>query len=211
MAIAIWAASYLVSAAFRSWQDFVFESRLQGYSPTLAQYVATTRGKRLPTAEQARHGRLPEPSTLPAPRVESAARPRRPDADDGLVGRLVIPRLGLAEIVREGDGAGTLSLSLGHIPGTALPGQFGNVGVAGHRDTLFRGLRSIGKDDRIRFQTLHGSYDYQVEDIAIVRPEEVGVLAPGRYRELTLVTCYPFSYVGAAPERFVVKARQVAP
>jgi sortase A len=116
----------------------------------------------------------------------------------------------LGEIVREGDGERTLSLALGHIPGTALPGQGGNTGVAGHRDTLFRSLRSIGRNDRIQFQTLSGNYDYRVESIQVVRPSDVAVLSPGPYPELTLVTCYPFYYVGAAPERFVVKARQIS-
>jgi len=78
------------------------------------------------------------------------------------------------------------------------------------RATLSRSLRTIAKNDRIQFHTLHGSYDYQVESIEIVKPDDIGVLAPGRYPELTLVTCYPFSYVGAAPDRFIVRARQVA-
>lgn len=128
-----------------------------------------------------------------------------------LVGRLAVPRLHLRAMVREGDGDGTLSLSLGHIPGTAFPGQDGNVGVAGHRDTLFRGLQSIEKNDLIQFDTLRGSYAYRVESTSVVGPEYVNVLKPGPYAELTLVTCYPFRYVGPAPDRFIVKARQVVP
>jgi len=128
-----------------------------------------------------------------------------------LVGRLVIPHLHLRAMVREGSGEDTLDLALGHIPGTAFPGQRGNVGIAGHRDTLFRGLRKIAKDDRILFQTLSGSYLYQVETTAIVRPQDVAVLDAGDTPEMTLVTCYPFRYVGPAPRRFVVKARLVCP
>jgi sortase A len=198
------------TAVFQSWQNFSFECRLRGNTPTLVHYVAD-QGKRLVAAEEAWCGMGAELHTPTAPPVTSRAQPLRPIPNDGLVGRLVIPRLQLGEIVREGDGADTLRLALGHIPGTARPGQGGNVGVAGHRDTLFRSLRSIGKDDRIQFQTLTGNYDYRVESIEIVRPDDIGVLAPGRYPELTLVTCYPFYYVGAAPERFVVKARQVTP
>lgn len=208
--IGIWAASYLGAAVFQNWQSFVFECRLQGNTPTFVHYVVE-QGKRLVAAEEAWCGTGTEPSTLPAPPAASPARPRRPIPNDGLVGRLVIPRLHLGEIVREGDGQGTLSLALGHIPGTAFPGQDGNVGVAGHRDTLFRSLQAIGRNDRIQFQTLNGSYNYQVESIEIVRPDNTGVLAPGRYPELTLVTCYPFYYIGAAPDRFIVKARQVSP
>lgn len=161
-------------------------------------------------AEEAWCGLGTEPSSITPPVVPRAHFERR-IANDALVGRLVIPRLHLGEIVREGDGEGTLSLALGHIPGTALPGQGGNVGVAGHRDTLFRGLHSIGKNDRIQFQTLAGSYDYRVESIEIVKPGDVGVLAPGLHPQLTLVTCYPFRYIGPAPDRFIVKARQVSP
>jgi LPXTG-site transpeptidase (sortase) family protein len=126
-----------------------------------------------------------------------------------VVGRLTIPRLNLTAMVREGDKETTLSLALGHIPGTALPGQNGNVGVAGHRDALFRGLRNVKKDDVIRFETVRGDYLYQVEETEIVKPEEVSVLKPGPHSELTLVTCYPFYFVGSAPDRFIVKARAI--
>ncbi len=208
--IGIWAGAWVSTTVFQSWQNFAFECRLRRTSPTLERYVIN-QGKRLVAAEEAWCGVGPEPSTLPAPPIAPRAHPPRRIPHDGLVGRLVIPRLHLGEIVREGDGQSTLSLALGHIPGTALPGQAGNVGVAGHRDTLFRSLRSIERNDQIQFQTLDGSYDYRVESIEIVKPNDVRVLAPGRYPELTLVTCYPFYYVGAAPDRFIVKARQVSP
>jgi len=129
---------------------------------------------------------------------------------DGVIGRLEIPRLHLRSMVREGDGEETLSVALGHIPGTALPGEGGNVGVAGHRDTLFRGLGEIRPKDIIVFQTLRSAYRYQVESTEVVKPQDVAVLRSGGSSELTLVTCYPFYFVGAAPERFIVKARQVA-
>jgi sortase A len=112
-------------------------------------------------------------------------------------------------MVREGADGETLGLALGHIRGTALPWQMGNVGVAGHRDTLFRGLGEINKDDLILFETLVGNYVYKVENTEIVKPQNVRVLNAREYPELTLVTCYPFYYVGSAPERFIVRARQV--
>ena len=82
--------------------------------------------------------------------------------------------------------------------------------MAGHRDTLFRGLRAIRKNDLILLETLGGEYRYRVEGTKIVSPRDVGVLKANPYAELTLVTCYPFYYVGSAPDRFIVKARQAA-
>jgi LPXTG-site transpeptidase (sortase) family protein len=102
-----------------------------------------------------------------------------------------------------------LGLAVGHIPGTALPGQSGNVAVAGHRDTLFLGLKGILPNDLVRFETLQGNYEYRVESTEIVKPEDVGVLRPGPDPELTLVTCYPFNYIGSAPDRFIIKALEV--
>jgi len=128
-----------------------------------------------------------------------------------LIGRLSVPRLHLSAMVREGIGSKTLRLAIGHIPATALPGQAGNVGVAGHRDTFFRGLRDLRTGDEIRFSTLSGDFKYEVESLTVVEPDDVGVLAPSSFNVLTLVTCYPFYYIGAAPNRFVVRARQVSP
>jgi LPXTG-site transpeptidase (sortase) family protein len=141
--------------------------------------------------------------SLSAPRNGSAVHVGTGD----VVGRLSIPRLHVAAMIREGTSAPVLSVALGHIPGTAFPGQPGNIGVAGHRDSLFRGLRNVAKNDEIIFETSHATYTYRVESTQIVKPEDVGVLNPGSIRELTLVTCYPFNYVGAAPERFIVKAQ----
>lgn len=145
-------------------------------------------------------------SQSPATR-QALAPPSIPNG--ALIGRLAIPRLNMRAVVREGAGRDTLDVALGHIPGTALPGQPGNAGIAGHRDTLFRGLRKIEKNDVIEFQTPAGSYNYKVESTDIVKPDDVAVLAAGRDSEMTLVTCYPFYYVGSAPDRFIVKARLV--
>ena len=111
--------------------------------------------------------------------------------------------------MREGVGRDILGLAVGHVPGTAVPGQPGNVAIAGHRDTLFRGLRGIQKNDVIQFETLDGTYTYDVESTEVVAPEDVSVLKAGVHPELTLVTCYPFNYIGPAPDRFIVKARQL--
>jgi sortase A len=124
--------------------------------------------------------------------------------------RLVIARLNLTAMVEEGVGENTLSSAAGHIPATALPGETGNVGVAAHRDTLFRKLKDIRKNDRIVLSTVDNDYAYEVTSTAIVRPTDVSVLAPVRgEKTLTLVTCYPFYFIGHAPWRFIVHARQI--
>jgi len=142
-------------------------------------------------------------------RTASAGAPAA--ATDGLVGRLEIPRLGLSTIVVEGVDAKTLRRGIGHIPGTALPGEAGNVGLSAHRDTFFRPLKDLKIKDEIQLSTLTGDFKYQVESLMVVKPRDVGVLAPSHDNVLTLVTCYPFFYIGAAPERFIVRARQVSP
>ena len=132
-------------------------------------------------------------------------------AASGLIGRIEIPRLLLSAVVVEGIGKTTLRRAVGHIPGTALPGQPGNVGLSGHRDTFFRPLKDLRIGDEIQFSTLSGDFKYIVESLTVVGPNNVGVLAPSHENVLTMVTCYPFFYVGAAPQRFVVRARQVVP
>jgi sortase A len=135
----------------------------------------------------------------------------RVPASQPLRARLKIPRLRLTAMVEEGVSERTLQRSVGHIPGTALPGRPGNIGVAAHRDTLFRSLRGIRKRDRIMLSTLTHDYQYEVVSTKIVRPDDVSVLAPSKNQNtLTLVTCYPFTFVGLAPMRFVVRARQIS-
>jgi sortase A len=128
---------------------------------------------------------------------------------DGLIGRLEVPRLGLSAIVMEGDDRITLRRAVGHIPGTALPGKPGNVGIAGHRDTFFRPLQNIKHDDVITLTTILSAYRYRVVSTTIVSPNEMWVLDSGVNEILTLVTCYPFHFVGSAPNRFVVRAERV--
>jgi sortase A len=125
-----------------------------------------------------------------------------------VIGELEITRLRISVMVFEGDDAGILRLGAGHIPGTALPTGSGNIGIAAHRDTYFRALRVIHANDIIALKTPAGTSRYTVTESKIVRPTDVAVLdrAPGR--DLTLVTCYPFFYVGTAPERFIVHARR---
>ena len=124
-----------------------------------------------------------------------------------IIGRIEIPRLGVSTIIKEGDDARTLDLAVGHIRGTALPGGRGNIGLAGHRDTFFRRLQHIETGDVIRLVAPEGTFTYLVERRQVVSPKDVWVLDATAEPSLTLVTCFPFSYVGTAPERFIVRAR----
>ncbi|HYP12518.1 MAG TPA: class D sortase [Bryobacteraceae bacterium] len=141
------------------------------------------------------------------PPQQKAKRPPMPTG--ALVGRIEIPRINISAVVREGSDDKTLKRAAGHIPSTALPGESGNVGIAAHRDGFFRNLRSVKKGDQIRMVTTWGTYEYEVSDLKIVQPEDVEVLEPGPKPLMTLVTCYPFNFVGNAPKRFIVHARQL--
>jgi sortase A len=149
---------------------------------------------------------LKEGAPARAPAVEGTAAARRVPARGEVVGRIEIPRLRVSAIVKAGSDARTLQLAVGHIPGTALPGEPGNIGLAGHRDTFFRRLDGIRPDDEIRVTTPDGIYTYRVERTDVVDPADVWVLDPTDEPVLTLVTCYPFTYVGSAPQRFIVRA-----
>jgi sortase A len=127
-----------------------------------------------------------------------------------VIGRIAIPRLEISAIVKEGVDDATLGIAVGHVPYTPMPGQQGNVGVAAHRDTLFRNLKDVKRDDVITLTTVANVYEYRVESFQIVAPSEVSVLdGTADEQILTLVTCYPFYYLGNAPMRFIVRARQV--
>ena len=118
---------------------------------------------------------------------------------------LRIPRLGIEVAVLEGTDDVTLDRAVGHIEGTAPPGA-GNFGIAGHRDGFFRGLKDIRIGDRLELQTLSTTAFYRVDRTWIVDPEDVSVLDPTPAPTVTLVTCYPFYFVGSAPRRFIVRA-----
>jgi sortase A len=133
----------------------------------------------------------------------------RPVMQGDVIGRIQIPRLRLEAIVVQGDSPDILRRGVGHIPQTALPGEPGNIALAGHRDSFFRPLRTIQAGDLITFETPHGTFQYQVEFTHVVQPADVRVLQPSNTRELTLITCFPFNYVGSAPNRFIVRAREV--
>jgi sortase A len=150
-------------------------------------------------------------SSLPSTRaVHPLTIPKEPPEPHSVVGRLEIPRVNLSVMVLEGDQDRDLLVAAGHIPGTALPGSPGNVAIAGHRDTFFRALRKIQNNDLITFTTPDGSYDYVVESTEITGPSDISVLKASATDQLTLITCYPFTYIGSAPERFIVRARRLS-
>jgi sortase A len=134
--------------------------------------------------------------------IPNPARPRPPrHLEDGdLFGRLEIPRLNMSVMVMEGDADRILRLGAGHVPGTPMA-------IAGHRDTFFRPLKNLQQGDEIRMTTTRGTFTYRVARLEIVAPDDMSVLAPSPIRSLTLVTCYPFAYVGPAPQRFIIHAR----
>ena len=150
------------------------------------------------TVEQSKFEKLSH-SEAPHPAVEGSA-----------IGEMEVPRLGLKAILVQGDSPRILRHAVGHISETALPGEAGNVVLTGHRDSFFRPLRSIQVGDAITIKTLDGKFGYQVASTEVVLPSDVQVLQPSSENTLTLVTCFPFYYVGAAPKRFIVHARQIA-
>ena len=140
------------------------------------------------------HGRLSEPHLL---------------VEGEVIGEIQVPRLRLSAVVVQGVSTASLRHAVGHLAKSALPGEWGNVVLAGHRDTYFRPLRGIQVGDEIRFKTAEHSFEYMVECIEVVAPTDVQVLEATSGHDLTFVTCFPFYYVGPAPKRFIVRARVV--
>ena len=130
----------------------------------------------------------------------------RVEPETRLAARLEIPQIGLSVFVLEGMRSRTLRVGVGHVPGTPWPGQQGNVVIAGHRDTFFRPLRKIEKCDEVSLETPTHTYYYRVSAFEVVDPNDVDELTSNGKDELTLITCYPFYYIGPAPKRFVVHA-----
>jgi sortase A len=144
----------------------------------------------------------------PSPQPEMPP-PEATLTEGAILGHLEIPRLGLSAAVLQGTDSRTLRLGIGHIPGTAIPGSPGNSAIAGHRDTFFRALKNIHNGDEIELQTAGASTRYLVDWARVVAPGDISVLDPTRDSVLTLVTCYPFYFIGAAPKRFVVRAHVI--
>jgi sortase A len=145
--------------------------------------------------------------STPARLLWPSPEPLRAGSGLPLLGRVDVPRIGLSAMVAEGAGSHVLRMAIGHVPGTAFPWQSGNVGLAAHRDTFFRRLGELRPGDAIRITVPGAEYDYHVSFTGVVKPGETWIMQPASGKTLTLVTCYPFYYVGPAPNRFVVRAR----
>ncbi|MDP9190106.1 MAG: class D sortase [Acidobacteriota bacterium] len=173
-------------------------------SPRVIEFPAFEQTSEAPTTA------VTEPLEREAkPPQRAEKKPRTATIDPDAFGRLEIPRIGVAAIVKEGDDERTLSRAVGLLRGSARPGEPGNMVLAGHRDTFFRPLRKIKVNDRIRMIVPPNTYEYEVQSLRVVAPEETSVLASNGIEELTLVTCYPFRYLGPAPDRFIVSATRV--
>jgi sortase A len=147
------------------------------------------------------------------PRIEQTSRaesaiPTRTAKRGAPIGVLEIPRLGLSSVVLEGDDVAALLFGVGHLSDTPLPWHDGNSVLAAHRDTFFRPLAGIRRNDVIRFSTADAELEYVVKETMIVEPTAVEVLDATTSTTLTLITCYPFDYVGPAPQRFIVRAER---
>lgn len=161
------------------------------------EYLGARRGQ----TEAARdfQNSITQPPPPPAIRI-------RPPQPGETVAKLIIPRLDAQLYVVEGDDAAELRRGPGHLTGSAMPGSRGNCIIAGHRDTHFRILKDIREGDDIVLETSHGEYLYRVRKTRVISPGNVSVLEPTPDPQLSLITCYPFYYVGSAPKRFLVKA-----
>lgn len=221
LALAIYAGARLYSTAYQSYTMYAFDQQLHGQSPSLRGFlghVIGTKNAAAPakTVDGARLLRnmvfapevVPEGNGWSAGRLRDFKRAPNP-ATGSVLGRLDIPSLDLSVMLVQGTDDWTLNRAVGHIEGTALPGQNGNMGIAGHRDGFFRPLKDINRNDTITLTTLSGRFTYRVDAIKIVRPQDVRVLSPTTKPTMTLITCYPFYYVGDAPDRYVVTAELV--
>jgi sortase A len=187
---------------YQSYENYRLDATLAGERASVSGYVRQLLfgPREVPGPETPEEGKKAErPRRLPRP------------ATGSMIGRLEIPRIKISSVVREGADDKTLKRAAGHVPYTPLPGEHGNVGIAAHRDTFFRNLRGVREGDAIRLTTTWGTFDYVVDSLKIVRPENIEVLNPTSDPSITLVTCYPFNYVGSAPKRFIVRARQISP
>jgi sortase A len=185
--LGIYSYSYVYRTAYQLYEGWLFDHEV----PEATAATQEKKPTRLPVV-------LPDPDRgTPSPKSSEL---------QGIVGRISIPRLHISAIVEEGVDDRTLLRAIGHIPGTALPGERGNIGIAGHRDTFFRALKDLQPHDEIDFTTHSGRFHYTVESLRIVEPDNVSVLEPAEGQSLTIVTCFPFQYVGNAPRRFIVHA-----
>jgi sortase A len=192
---------------YQVYENWAFDQQIAGRPPvTFRDYI------REETPFGFLTGKAEAVQLEPTPPVIAQPMP----ADGSVIGRVAIGRLNLSAVVRQGVDDNTLREAVGHLPSTALPGQAGNFAIAAHRDTLFRALKDIKQGDLVTFQSPMSLFTYQVVATRIVQPTDVSVLRPdgggligNPGKLLTMITCYPFYYVGSAPKRFIVEAQLV--
>jgi sortase A len=135
-----------------------------------------------------------------------AIAPEREARPGDVIARVVVARVGIDVFVFEGTRPQDLARGPGRLTATARPGRAGNCVIAGHRDTHFRGLRKVRAGDIVEVHAGGATFRYRVERMRVVDPEETGFVRATPHARLTLVTCYPFHFVGSAPQRYVVEA-----
>ena len=191
IALAMWSQGHFDSRAFQANESSRLESALGGNDP------------------EAPAGGIEAALFIDPSRTRPADRAAQRTTRKGdVLGKLEIPRIGISAIVAEGADLKTLKHAVGHIGSTALPGGPGNCALAGHRDTFLRGLGEVRGGDVIRLVTRDGTYSYRVEWGMVVDPHQIEVLDSTATPSLTLITCFPFEYIGHAPKRFVVRASE---
>lgn len=191
--IGLYGYSVAEESIYQAYANWAFEQEIAGHEVTFWDYLGrlTGLGRALPVEQSPKTG--PEG--------------HRPSPGE-MLGKVMIPRLNMSVSVLEGVDDATLRRSAGHVPTTALPGEIGNFSIAAHRDALFRPLKDIQVGDEVQFETAQKNLVFRVVSTRIVKPTDVSVLAPeGDARLLTMITCYPFYYLGSAPKRFIVTAR----
>ena len=205
--VGVWLVNSIETRAFQSTESRKLDSALrQEPSTGTPQTPAAAKSPAAQASPQSAAASVSVKSTA----VPGSARGSTPagTAAKGVLGRIEIPRLRISGMIAEGTDNGTLKRAVGHVVATAQPGEVGNVGLAAHRDGLFRGLGKVRKNDLVRIVTIRGTYTYRVEWMAVVDPHRVDVLDSTAEPSLTLITCYPFDFIGHAPKRFIVRARQ---
>jgi len=200
--------SFTVAALCFSFVAFTCaeQSHYRAAAGTLAAAVRATAVQQPPLFES--RAAAPVPTTPHVEMINPVASAVL-TAAPGLLGELNVPHLRIATAIVEGDDATALRRGAGHLRGTAIPGEAGNVVLAGHRDTVFRRLGELQRGDRLRLTTARGVFDYRVSRTLRVRPSDTWVIQRSA-AALTLITCYPFDWIGSAPERWIVQAEPLA-
>jgi LPXTG-site transpeptidase (sortase) family protein len=186
---------------YQRYQAWKFEHQISSVEPT-----KTAANEQAPLQARREEQALHRPASRLDTTIDRTVAESVDLSEGDVIGKLEIPQIGLSVMVLQGVKEDTLRIAAGHVPGTPLPGADGNSAIAGHRDTFFRKLKRIRAGDRIQFLTVRGTAQYVVDSTEIVEPADTRVMESRGRPELTLISCYPFYFVGSAPHRFIVHA-----